>query len=378
MTNISDLEAVLSEAMEAVPAGFVVYDAEGRLVVCNAMFREFYGYSEKDAAPGATRFELGEIDQQGGVKVAGDTNENYFESRSRYRLSFGDEQVLQLPDGRLISTRDKPISSGGFVSIQIDITELAEARTRLEENEQLLLEAIEKLEINNRTKDRFFSIISHDLQSPFTALLGMTEVMSKHADQLSREKLIEYGTDVNKAGQQVFNLLQNLLQWSRLQMDGAEYGMETISLGNVVELSLATLNPLARTKNITLTNRVENLQAFAHTDMVQTVLRNIVGNALKFTPTGGSVELSSRLKDDQVEISVTDSGVGMTGEQAAQVFSLDQKFSSDGTEGEKGTGLGLPLCKELLETMKGEIRVESEPGQGATFYITLPRKSGDE
>jgi PAS domain S-box-containing protein len=375
MTNVSHLEAVLSEAMESVPAGFVVYDAEGRLIVCNAMFREFYGYSELDAAPGTTRFELGEIDRQKGVKVAGETNDEYFKSRYKYRLSFGDEQILQLPDGRLISTRDKQVSSGGFVSIQIDITELSEARTRLEENEQLLLEAIEKLEINNRTKDRFFSIISHDLQSPFTALLGMTEVMSKNADQLSREKLIEYGTDVNKAGQQVFNLLQNLLQWSRLQMDGAKYGMELISLGETVKLSLATLNPLAHAKDITLTYSFEDRQVFAHTDMLQTVLRNIVANALKFTPTGGTVELSSRLDGDQVEVSVKDNGVGMTVDQAELIFSLDQKFSTDGTEGEKGTGLGLPLCKELLETMNGEIRVDSEPGQGATFYITLPIKS---
>ena len=130
--NISKREAVLIEAMDNIPAAFVVYDKNDRLIVCNAMFREFYGYSESDAAPGVTHQELGLIDQRRGVRVTGVPQADYMESRLKYRNSFDDEQVVELPDGRLISTRERPITSGGFVSIQIDVTDITETQAILE------------------------------------------------------------------------------------------------------------------------------------------------------------------------------------------------------------------------------------------------------
>ena len=132
MTNISKREAVLMEAMDNIPAAFVVYDKNDRLIVCNAKFREFYGYSESEAAPGVTHQELGVIDQRRGVRVPGEPVAGYLESRLKYRGTFGEEQVVQLPDGRLISTRERPIASGGFVSIQIDVTDITETQTVLE------------------------------------------------------------------------------------------------------------------------------------------------------------------------------------------------------------------------------------------------------
>ena len=132
MTIISRREAVLIEAMDNIPAAFVVYDKNDRLIVCNAKFREFYGYSEADAAPGVTHQELGLIDERRGVIVAGMLPEDYMESRLKYRASFDDEQLVKLPDGRLISTRERPLASGGFVSIQIDVTEITETQAILE------------------------------------------------------------------------------------------------------------------------------------------------------------------------------------------------------------------------------------------------------
>jgi len=132
MTNISRREAVLIEAMDNIPAAFVVYDKNDRLIVCNAMFREFYNYSEADTVPGVTHQELGLIDERRGVIVVGTRSEDYMESRLKYRASFDDEQLVKLPDGRLISTRERPIASGGFVSIQIDVTESTETQATLE------------------------------------------------------------------------------------------------------------------------------------------------------------------------------------------------------------------------------------------------------
>ena len=132
MSSISRREAVLIEAMDNIPAAFVVYDKNDRLVVCNEKFREFYGYSEADAAPGVTHQELGLIDQRRGLKIAGASPADYMQSRLKYRDTFDDEQLIELPDGRLISTRERSMAGGGFVSIQIDVTEITRTQATLE------------------------------------------------------------------------------------------------------------------------------------------------------------------------------------------------------------------------------------------------------
>ena len=224
----------------------------------------------------------------------------------------------------------------------------------------------------NREKDRFFSIIAHDLQSPFTALLGFSQMMAQSADVLSKDKLVEYAVHVNDAGNQIFELLQNLLSWSRLQMDGGACEFETISLSDMADKCLAILAPVAAAKGISLMAEISDDNIHGNGDMVQTVLRNIIANAIKFTPAGGKVELSSRRIENQVQITVSDSGVGMTEGQIAQVFSIDQKTSTAGTDGEPGTGLGLPLCRDMIKRMGGDIWIESIPGAGTSFRFTLP------
>lgn len=163
MNSISRRETVLIEAMDNIPAAFVVYDKNDRLIVCNQKFREFYGYSEADAAPGVTHQELGLIDQRRGVKVAGTLPADYMQNRLSYRDKLNDEQLVELPDGRLISTRERPIASGGFVSIQIDVTEVIKTQATLEHfattdeltgltNRRLGLQLMSKLmEQNNRS-----------------------------------------------------------------------------------------------------------------------------------------------------------------------------------------------------------------------------------
>lgn len=221
-------------------------------------------------------------------------------------------------------------------------------------------------------KNRLFSIISHDLKSPFNSLLGMTLLMSQMADRLSKDKLVEYATDVNEAGGRVFALLQNLLEWSRLQMEGATFESETVSLRDMAQENINVLTSMAIEKNITLTNSIKNDTAFADPDMTRTVIRNLISNAIKFTPTNGKIDVSSIQKNGMVQITVSDTGVGLSEEQIEKIFALDQKTSTVGTAGERGTGLGLPLCKEMIEKCGGEIRVESVPGEGSKFHFTLP------
>ena len=245
----------------------------------------------------------------------------------------------------------------------------AEAMAELAENEAALNEQL-KYEID--VKNRFFSIISHDLKSPFTSLLGMTQLMSQMADRFNKDKLVQYANNVNEAGNRIFELLQNLLEWSRLQMEGTKLDREKISLEDLTRESIEILHAIALEKDISLTNKIKKTAAFADQDMVRTVIRNLIANSLKFTPSGGKIEVSSIKQDDAVQVTVSDTGVGMSPEQAEKIFSLDQKTTTTGTAGEKGTGLGLPLCKDMLEKNQGRIWVESTPGKGSQFHFTLP------
>lgn len=239
--------------------------------------------------------------------------------------------------------------------------------------EELLMQK-RRLEYEVDVKNRFFSIIAHDLKNPFNSLLGMTHLMSQMAENLSKDKLVEYATAVNEAGDRVFELLQNLLEWSRLQMEGVKFESRTVpfSLRDLAQENIDILAPMAMGKNITLSNGIKNGRAFADPDMVQTVIRNLVSNSIKFTPKNGKIELSSKQTSGLVQVTVSDTGVGLSKEQMDKIFALDQKASTVGTDGERGTGLGLPLCKEMIEKFGGKIWVESVPGEGTQFHFTLP------
>jgi signal transduction histidine kinase len=256
-----------------------------------------------------------------------------------------------------------------------DFERQAAAVAELAENQAMLNE---RLQYEIDVKDKFFSIISHDLKSPFNSLLGLTQMMSEMADSFSKDKLVEYATSVNEAGTAVFALLQNLLEWARLQMEGATLDLERISLQEIVQENINVLSSMAQEKNIALRNDIKITSAYADRNMVQTVVRNLIVNALKFTPPGGSVNISSQKNQNMVQVTVTDTGVGMSKEKAEMVFALDQKTSTTGTAGEIGTGLGLPLCKDMIERNGGRIWVESNSGKGSRFHFTLPSEPKSE
>jgi len=263
--------------------------------------------------------------------------------------------------------------------LELKLAELAASKASLErQGAELVAYGEQQAELNQRLKyeadvmNKFFSIISHDLKGPFTSLLGMTRMMSQMADSLSKDKLVEFAADVNGAGVRVFGLMQNLLEWSRLQMEGAKQEPTTILLDELVEQSIDVLNPIALEKEIVLSSTVANLTAFADPDMVQTVIRNLVSNSLKFTPSGGTVEVWCCQDGDMTQVTVADTGVGMSAEQVGKIFALDEKTSTMGTAGEKGTGLGLPICKDMIERNDGRIWVESDQGKGTKFHFVIP------
>lgn len=228
----------------------------------------------------------------------------------------------------------------------------------------------------NATKDKFFSIIAHDLRSPFTALLGMTELLDEHFDSYSREQMKASIQKLRESSTQVFALLENLLTWSRLQRGLIECSPEELSLYPLVRQMEFLFRSGTEQKYIQIRNLIpEDAVVYADRRMLDTVLRNLLSNAIKFTAAEGTITMSAIPHSHMLDIAVADTGTGMNQEALGKIFRIDAKYSKAGTAGEQGTGLGLVLCKELVELNKGTIGAESVPGQGTVFTVTLPNRA---
>lgn len=279
--------------------------------------------------------------------------------------------VLRKSEDNLRKTNDHLVQE--MRTIQ-DERERAEAMNiqyvELAENYAIAKDELEKL---NQEKNKFFSIIAHDLRSPFTALLGFTSLLEQRAAVLPPEKIKDYVHTINDSANRVFKLLENLLEWARLQMDRIEYTPQFFALNEIVANSLDILGPVARDKGIALSESGESPTAFADSQTIDTVIRNLISNAIKFTPRGGTITVKyAHTADHLAQVSIIDSGVGMDVKTADAIFHLSANVTTKGTDGEKGTGLGLLLCKELVERNQGKLSIKSEPGAGSTFSFTLP------
>lgn len=247
-----------------------------------------------------------------------------------------------------------------------DIAEQKLASEALLKSETLLKEM-------NAQKDKFFSIIAHDLRSPFNTIIGFSELLSDQVAEKDYTGIDEYARLIQKSSLRAVDLLDNLLQWARSQTGRMEFNPDYHALDSLVEDTISLLSDTAQQKNIEIRHEIpESLTVFADKSMVSTVLRNLVSNALKFTNPGGTITLTSKQNQQHTTILVSDTGVGITPERKAGLFRLDQCESTLGTNHEKGTGLGLMLCKEFVNKHGGMIWVESEPGRGSTFLFTLP------
>jgi signal transduction histidine kinase len=233
----------------------------------------------------------------------------------------------------------------------------------------------EQLELANQTKDKFFSIIAHDLKSPFSAILGFSQLLldtHKQNDEKNRQELIEF---LYKSSVSTFNLMENLFTWARSQSGKILFNPETFDLKEMVDETLSGIEGSATIKKIKISNLIRNgLIVSADKNMIKTVFRNLISNAVKFTNKGGEV-IIDQLNEGTggfVSVSVQDNGIGMTEEQIKDLFLIDKTVSTLGTEDEKGSGLGLILCKEFIEKHGGKIRVESKEAKGSSFILTIP------
>lgn len=287
-------------------------------------------------------------------------------------------------DGKTLEEFQAVDSSGKPLHIEVSLSSmmigekyyaLAILRDTTEKviSQQQLVKYSSELSELNATKDKFFSIIAHDLKNPLGGIKGLLDVLTEMYDKLSEEERIECIQELSTTAKATNELLENLLTWSRSQRNMYDFVPHELDLHYTVRNCFGLLEMNAKRKNIELHNEVpQGTHIYADDNMITTVMRNLISNAIKFTPEGGSVWCSVQFKTDSAIVCVKDNGVGIPANNIEKIFRIDESMTTVGTSKERGTGLGLIICKEFITKNQGTIWCESEPGKGSEFKFSLP------
>lgn len=260
---------------------------------------------------------------------------------------------------------NNPLIQSVVINVR-DITERKKAEKELLESKALLSEA-------NATKDRFFSIIGHDLKSPFNSIVGFSEILLEQIKNKNYYGIEKYAAIIHDSSNRAMNLLTNLLEWSGTQTGRIKFTPGSFEFVSAINEVVELLSDSAQQKSIVITkNLPHRISVVADKPIVQTILRNLISNAIKFSHRGGEINIGVEQNGNELIVSVSDKGVGITKENIGKLFRIDYSHSTLGTNKETGTGLGLLLCREFVEMHGGTIRTESSEGQGSTFYFSLP------
>ena len=276
-----------------------------------------------------------------------------------------------------------PLTSALILLIVISITFLIVLRisgiigAQIVRAEQKLKESEKQLQQLNTDKDLFISILSHDMRTPFTVILGYSELLLNNIHKTDINQIENFANNINTAAQNTFILLEDILMWARTQQGRIPFQPQKLNFADICKKILEIHDQKAESKNITINlNAPDGMNIFADADMLKTVLRNLVSNAIKFTNKNGTINISAAEDSKNVTISVADNGIGIDPESLTRLFDISQNHTTRDLSGEKGTGLGLVLCKEFIEKHGGKIWVESEQGKGSKFIFTMPVFTG--
>ena len=239
--------------------------------------------------------------------------------------------------------------------------------------EQKVEERTQELILANSQKDKLFSIVSHDLRGPFNPIVGYAQMMVDNESELTLEQAHKYSRRILDSSKNYMYFLDALLEWSTLQLDGINIVSKKYDLLSIVESVLNVVAESAIEKNIRIDNSIETKDFILDKNVVATVLRNLITNAIKFTQNGGQISLDSHFKDDKCVIRVSDTGIGISKEHIKEIMSKEENISRIGTNAEKGTGLGLSICMGLLEKHGGDLSVSSKEGDGTVFTVKIPQ-----
>ncbi len=257
-----------------------------------------------------------------------------------------------------------------------DITERKQTEEEIRKAKEQAEKSNKELEVLNATKDKFFSIIAHDLKSPFNSIVGFSNLLVEQVRGENYDGIEKYAGIIEQSSNRAMDLLLNLMEWSRSQTGRMVFNPEHIEMVNLINETELLFDDIAAQKTISIVRDLPaNAPVFADKAMISTVLRNLISNAIKFTHPGGKISISVEEKQKELLVSVSDNGVGISKVDSEKLFKIDQTYSTSGTKNEKGTGLGLMLCKEFIKKQHGRIWLESEEGKGSTFYFTLPYRT---
>lgn len=341
-----------------------VKDEQSRLLFVNDAFCEIFNLKKEDIIGNTLAEDVSPEEMEIFLRIDKQVLKDGIENIN--------EETLTVRGGatRIISTRKTRFIDGNgkkyLVGVIHDITERKKSEGSLKESESKLKEL-------NLTKDKLFSIIAHDLRSPFNSIIGFSDLLMKNGEDLNAEEKEQYSSIINGAAKSTLVLLDNLLNWAKSQSGQLSFNPETIHLSELIQEITKLENAQAQAKNIVINNfSLEQIKVIADQNMLKTILRNLISNAIKFTNKGGEIKIFATLKQDDVEITISDNGVGINKENAIALFKLSSNTTTVGTANESGSGLGLVLCKEFVEKNNGKIWVESEEGKGSNFNFTLP------
>lgn len=300
---------------------------------------------------------------------------------SENRVVTNVEMGIVKEDGKVtwlnVSASPFPVMDLGIIVVYSDISRRVMAEMKLVEHDHRMEEMVRQLNVLNDTKDKFFNIIAHDLKNPFGSLLGASEYLYKEIDKHDVKKAQKLSKILYDSSKNAYDILANLLEWSRSQSGLLDFHPTRINLYEIAAKNVQLAAAQASEKEISIKlNLEEEFECDADPNMLNTILRNLLTNAIKFTPAGGKVTIKASRHDNEAVIAVRDTGNGIPAEDIPKLFRIDEKYVNTGTNNEKGTGLGLILCREFVEYHGGEIWVESQLNEGSTFYFTIPGGQG--
>lgn len=356
---------VKDEILNQIPNPIFVKDENFKYTYCNKSFSDYIGLP-KEKIINATVYdisykELADQYNKADKELAEKQNEQIYQSKVKY--ADGTLHDIIFHKACLFNENE---DFNGIVGLMIDITEKLKAEQELIESDKQLLEL-------NHTKDKLFSIIGHDLRSPFNNILGFSDLLIKRQHDSTFSDAEKFLKIINGLANNTLILLDNLLNWAKSQTGVLNIAKENILLSDIIHEVIKLNKPVAKTKDISLNSFCdEEIKIFGDKNLLKTVFRNLISNAIKFTNPEGEIKIIAIKKNDWVEVTISDNGIGISKEKLNDFFNLSQIKSTVGTANEKGSGLGLILCKEFVEKHGGKIWVESKFGKGSDFKFTLP------
>jgi PAS domain S-box-containing protein len=355
----------LNQAVEHSSAAIIVTDPEANIEYVNPKFVERTGYSLNEVKGKNPRIIQS---KQTPVEVY-ENLWNTIKSGKEWRgelLNKSKHGHLFWEMTSISSIKNENGEITNYVAVKENITGLKAQQEAIKEKNKML----EKI---NAEKDKFFSIIAHDLRSPFNSLLGLTEVMTQQLKSMTLVQIQQLAQSLNDSASNLYDLISNLLEWATLQRGRTDFEPVEIDIDNTINSCCDTLIDVARLKDISIEFSYDNsIKVWADRNMLKTILRNLVSNAIKFSPRRSKITLKVEKKiEGKIQFSISDHGIGMSKELLDNLFKIDKKTNRQGTENEPSTGLGLLLCRDLIEKHNGKIWAKSTEGKGTTFYFIL-------